>query len=114
MRSLIRLSESSSHLHSSVNVSRCRSTWSTVSPHGICGLTCRTLEHLNQEKLLRNLATLEGIASIMLRHPEASLEVHGHTTYPEEGRADEDLAALFKLRATEDCNAVMDLSLIHI
>jgi len=45
----------------------------------------------------------------MLRHPEASLEVHGQTTYPEEGRADEDLAALFKLRATEDCNAVMDL-----
>jgi len=68
-----------------------------------------SIEHLNQEKQLRNLATLEGIASIMLRHPEASLEVHGQTTYPEEGRADEDLAALFKLRATEDCNAVMDL-----
>ncbi|KOO32138.1 hypothetical protein Ctob_008733 [Chrysochromulina tobinii] len=33
-----------------------------------------SIEHLNQEKLLRNLATLEGIASIMLRHPEASLE----------------------------------------
>ena len=64
------------------------------------------IRHLDEALHRQNKRTLDGVAKIMLDHPDISLEVAGMTT---ENRTAQALGAYFNLHPTDDVKQLMDL-----